>query len=51
MDGRTVGTDWYGMVRGTDFWWKNFSDPNFQYNFSTKSTCIIMQFEVPETQF
>ena len=20
MDGRTVGTDWYGTIRGTDFW-------------------------------
>ena len=22
MDGRTVGTDWYGTVRGTDFWYE-----------------------------
>ena len=22
MDSRTVGTNWYGMVRGTDFWYK-----------------------------
>ena len=22
MDGRTNGTDWYGTVRGTDFWYE-----------------------------
>jgi len=22
MDGRTVGTDWYGTVRDTDFWYE-----------------------------
>ena len=22
MDGRTVGTDWYGTVHGTDFWYE-----------------------------
>ena len=24
MDGRTVGTEWYGTVRGTDFWYEIF---------------------------
>ena len=22
MDGRTVGTNWYGTVRGTNFWYE-----------------------------
>ena len=36
LNGRTVGTNWYGTVRGTDFWYEILFGLVRGMNFSTK---------------